>query len=518
MGRRADRARVPSLRATGEIAVLTPEAMRAWDASAIQQLGVPERVLMEAAGRTAAEALQRHFPRGRVAAAVGRGNNGGDALVLLRTLRAWGREVCAVTEPGAEVPVELLHGWEVPSEADSARAFARADVIIDGVLGTGARGAPRAAAAALIEAQNAAGRPIVALDGPSGVDLQTGQVPGVAVEAALTVTFGALKHGLVLYPGRRLAGRTLMVEIGLPPRAADAALLTPGWARTRLPPVAPNAHKGTLGTVVVVAGHEGMAGAAVLAARGALRAGAGMVRLVSSAANRVILQASVPEALFTDRTSAEVEHVCERAAAVVVGPALGLDEESGALLRRVLSSGSAPLLLDADALTHIAHEPALLEAARGRRLLLTPHPGEMSRLNGEPIASIVAAPFEHARGLAERLGVSVLLKGAPSLVATPGEITRVSVMGHSGIATGGMGDTLSGVAGTMLAMGCSAHDAAGLALVYASRAAELAGRGRGLLPPDVAEAIPAAIAEALERPNARDALPPGVLLDLPAPR
>jgi NAD(P)H-hydrate epimerase len=509
------RSTAPLLRAAAEVAVLTPEEMRAWDQGAIEQLGVPERVLMEAAGRAAAAVVQHHYPRGRVVAAVGRGNNGGDAIVLLRTLRAWGRDVCAVVQAGAELPRELLHGWELPVETDAAAAFAGAGVLVDGLLGTGARGAPREATAALIEAMNAAARPVVALDGPSGVDLDTGQVWGAAVRAVLTVTFGALKRGHVLYPGRARAGRVVLVEIGLPPLTADAALLTPAWAAARLPRIAPNAHKGTLGTVVVVAGHEGMAGAAVLAARGALRAGAGMVRLISAAANRLVLQTKVLEALFTDRAASEVEAALEKAAAVVVGPALGADAEGERLLRLVLSHGSAPLLLDADALTLLARDPALLEAARGRSVLLTPHPGEMARLTGLSVAEIVAKPFEHARALAERLGVSVLLKGAPALVATPGEATRVSVMGHSGIATGGMGDTLAGVAGTMLAMGCSAHDAAGLALVYASRAAEVAGRGRGLLPLDVSEALPAALEEAGDE---LPPLPPGVLLDLPAPR
>ena len=508
-------ARVEPLRARGEVAVVTPEAMRAWDQQAIERLGVPERVLMESAGRVAAAVVQRHYPQGRVVAAVGRGNNGGDAVVLLRTLRAWGREVCAVVLPGAEVPAALLHGWELPVASDAAAAFASAAVLVDGLLGTGATGAPREAVADLIGALNAAGPPIVALDGPSGVDLATGQAPGAAVGAALTVTFGALKRGLLLYPGRRYGGRIVLVEIGLPPLAAEAVLLTRTWAARRLPRVAPNAHKGQLGTVVIVAGHAGMAGAAVMAGHGALRAGAGMVHLVSAEANRTVLQTSLPEALFTDRAVAGLDEVFAAAAAVVVGPGFGLGAESEALLRRALATGRAPILLDADAITLIARNPALLAAAEGRSVLLTPHPGEMSRLGGQAVAEVVADPFGQARAMAERLGASVLLKGTPSVVATVGAATLVSVMGHSGIATGGMGDTLAGVAGTMLAMGSSAHDAAGLALVYCARAAEVAGRGRGLLPADVAEALPVALAEAANTPGE---LPPAVLLDLPPPR
>ena len=505
--------------AAGGVPLLTAEEMRAWDLHAIRERGIPERVLMEAAGRAAAEVVQRLQPEGRVVAAVGGGNNGGDALVLLRTLAARGREVAAVQAGGSLPDLALLHDWELEvlpaSEAEAEAAFRGAAGVVAGILGTGAKGAPRAPAAAVIEAMNASGRPVVAVDGPSGVDMTTGRAEGAAVRAAVTVAFGAPKRGLLLFPGRALAGRVVVVEIGFPPLAPGAAVarvVTDAWVRARLPRVPADAHKGTMGTVCAMAGRSGVGGAAVMVAMGALRAGAGMARVVSHADNRVVLQQAVPEALYTDRDSTEVHDALEKAAAVVAGPGMGTADADLEFLRRVARTGDAPLLLDADALTLLARSPELRREIR-RPLLLTPHPGEASRLLGRPVPQITADPFAAAAEIAARFDCAALLKGAPSLVAAPGEPVLASVAGHSGIATGGMGDTLSGVAGALLGMGCPPRDAAAIALFLCGRAAEIAGQGRSLLPRDVDAALPDAYAS-LETTTPSDL--PAALFDLRA--
>jgi hydroxyethylthiazole kinase-like uncharacterized protein yjeF len=498
------------------VPLLTALEMRAWDDHATGVLAIPDRVLMEAAGRAAAGVVQRLYPQGRVVAAVGAGNNGGDALVLLRALHGWGRDVCAIPLADRALRPELLHGWDIPiGEASEAPALlASAGVIVDGMLGTGARGAPRETAARLIEMINDAAAPVAALDGPSGVDLTDGSTPGAAVQADVTIAFGAPKRGLLLFPGRRCAGRIIAVEIGLPPLASVAArVVTPSWAHARLPAVPANAHKGTLGTVTVVAGHPGMAGAAILVGMGAARAGAGKVRFVSPRENRVILQTAVPEALFVDRDNEKLEGAFHDADAVVAGPGMGTDDSAGDALRILIERGEAPLLLDADALNLIAQDHQLLEKAGDRPRLLTPHPGEMARLMGTETGQVVADPFGAVTQAAERFGCAVLLKGMPSLVAAPGETILANVAGHSGIATGGMGDTLAGIAGAFLAQGCSPGDAAALALFFSGRAAQLAGGGRSLLPRDVAEALPAALLE----PGGHPALDIAeVCFDLPA--
>jgi hydroxyethylthiazole kinase-like uncharacterized protein yjeF len=510
----------PPFHGAARVPILTADETRAWDEHAIRARGIPEAVLMESAGRAAAAVVHRLHPRGRVVCAVGSGNNGGDAVVVARTLRAWGREVTTMPVGSRMPDAALLHGWTVDS-ADEGRmedAFRGADVIVDGLLGTGATGAPRGAYADAIAAMNGSGRPVVALDGPSGVDLTTGRAEGDAVRAAVTVTFGAPKRGLLLFSGREHAGRIVAVEIGFPPLADDAAsarLLTPAWARAILPPVPANAHKGMMGRVTIVAGRAGMAGACVLAGTGALRAGAGMAALVSPDANRMILQTSLPEALYLDRDALPDDFLAGTQA-VVAGPGMGTGDDSLALLRRIARESDAPLLLDADAVTLLARNPDLRDDIRDRLLVLTPHPGEMARLLSKPTGDITADPFGAAAQAAERFRCAVLLKGAPSLVAAPGKATLVNVAGHSGLATGGNGDVLSGVIGAFLARGMDAADAAGAALYFAGRAAEIAGRGRGLLPTDVAAALPAALLEEAAEESALGL--PGIVLDLPAAR
>jgi ADP-dependent NAD(P)H-hydrate dehydratase / NAD(P)H-hydrate epimerase len=503
--------------ACAELPLLTAAEMQAWDRRATEDGGIPERVLMEAAGRALASVVHRLYPRGPVLGVVGRGKNGGDTAIALRTLSSWGREVAAVAVPDRPPDEALLHGWSVPyiPTDEVALAFARAAVVLDGLLGTGARGAPREPQARLIVEMNTAGRPIVAVDGPSGVDLTTGHCEGECVQAEVTVTFGAPKRGLLLYPGRRQAGRIVVVEVGFPPlraRTASAGIITPGWAQACLPSVPPDAHKGTLGTVVVVAGESGVAGAAALVGTGAARAGAGKVYLVSTAENRQILQALLPEALFHERDSSGISELLDGADSVVIGPGIGTDDTAARLLERVLVTGAAPLLLDADALTLIARNESLRPGPE-RPVLFTPHPGELSRLIERTVKEITRDPFAALHEALARYGHTFLLKGSPSTVGETGRPVLVNVSGHSGIATGGMGDLLAGVAAAFLGAGCAPYVAAALALHFSGRAAEVAGRGRGLLPRDVADALPDAL---LERdPPAPDL--PGVLAELPAP-
>lgn len=498
------------------VPVLAAAEMRAWDEHSIRHTGIPEAVLMESAGRAAAAIVQRLYPAGRVVALVGGGNNGGDALVVARTLRAWGRDVVAVTVGKRSPDLALLHGWEVETRpaGELEAALAGAGVVVDGLLGTGATGAPREPEAAAIDLVTRGGVPVVALDGPSGIDLTTGGAAGPAIRADVTVTFGAPKRGLLLFPGREHAGRIVAVEVGFAPLgAAGAELITPAWAARHLPRVTANAHKGSMGRVLIVAGRGGMAGAAVLSGMGALRSGAGYSILVSPDQNREIIQSTLPEALFLDRDSL-ADDFAASASAIVAGPGMGTDEDSLALLRR-LARGDAPLLLDADALTILARNPRLRDEIE-RPLLLTPHPGEMGRLLDRPLSAVTGDAFAAAADAAERFRCTVLLKGSPSLVAEAGTPTLVNVAGHSGIATGGMGDVLSGVAGALLAVGVVPRESAALALFYAGRAAEIAGRGRGLLPRDVADALPDALSESTGPDS--DLGYPAITLDLPRAR
>ena len=514
--------------ARGLIPAATGEESSAFDRRATEELGVPETSLMECAGRSAAEILQRLHPRGEVVAVVGAGNNGGDALVALRTLAAWGRSVRAVVAADRSEPERLLHGWDVRMVRDDAPGDAAwamldgADVVIDGVLGTGVQGAPRERQERAIQAVNAADGVVVALDVPSGVDAATGAVPGGAVSAALTLAFGWPKLGTLVGEGRALRGRLLAVEIGFPPLPADhfgAALITPSWAESARPMRDSETHKYRVGTVLVVAGRPGMAGAAVLAARAALRAGAGLVYVASAPENRVVLQAAAPEAIFVD--ASDQDAVVQRATAVdavAVGPGIGTDAQGERVLEAVLQAGDQPLVLDADALTLLAagRPSSLAEVAAARPSLVTPHAGEMQRITRYTSEDILARRVDVARDAAAELGCTVLLKGLPSLVASPGAPVLLDSVGTSDLATGGMGDVLTGTAGALLARGLTPRTAGALALQGSGRAAVRAGRGEGILPVDVVAHLPDALGEA--GPGESDLDLPNVVLDLDAAR
>ena len=552
----------------GKPVVGAPTARQAarYDQRSIEDRGVPESVLMENAGRQAALIVEHLFPQGEVVALVGSGSNGGDALVCLRALAAWGRPVSAVVVGTRPSPDPVLHGWELPTtvfdagRAGAARRLERrltgAAVVVDGLLGTGIKGAPRPAHQAAIEAANRAPGAVVALDAPSGVDGTHGTIPGAAVQADATVAFGWPKLGTLLHPGRTRCGRLVAVEIGFPPRApwSDgwAELATPGWASQVLPRRSAATHKNEVGALAVVAG-PAMAGAAALAARSAFRCGAGLVR-VCGPADVADVVAAVPEVVFVaDGANApgrsleaggdvpggpgrsleaekapsasghSLEAAIEASRALVAGPGLGTDADAARRLERALAvRAGRPAVLDADALTLLSRGAAggairVGDVIGAGPVVATPHPGEMARLLGCSTAQVQRDRVAAARGLAEARGVVVLLKGAPSLVAEPGgRLLVATAQDTSDLAVAGMGDVLAGAVGAFLAQSVEPFCAAGLALDVTGRAAAACGLGPSLVPSDVIEAVPAAVAQ---RGNGRATLPfPFVVFDQDAPR
>jgi ADP-dependent NAD(P)H-hydrate dehydratase / NAD(P)H-hydrate epimerase len=489
----------------GEVYLPTAREAAAADRLAREDAGIPGRVLMESAGRAAALVLDRLYPRGRIAGVAGTGNNGGDLVVMLRVLQAWGRDVCMIAAGPKPPDAALLHGDSVPlvSGETAVAALAGADVIVDGVLGTGAAGPPRDWADPWIRRMGEAGAPVLALDLPSGVDASTGQVHGAAVRAECTVTFGWPKLGLLLHPARPHCGRLVAVEIGFPSaRPADvlARAITADWLRDNLLTRAPDAHKSSAGRLLILAGSNGLAGAAAIAVEAALRGGAGLIRVASDACNRQVLQTLVPEATFLDRDVLSDEDV-DGMHALVAGPGMGQDAAAAAALRRALAAmPGVPTLLDADALNVLATEPAALQRIAGERpLVITPHAKELSRLTGSPVDGIVADPVDAARRAAERFDCAVLLKGQPSMVAAPDGTLLVNTTGSSDVATAGMGDQLSGIVGALMAGGQQPLPAAAAGLFLSGRAADLCAMGPALTPADVS----ARLGEALADPGPR---------------
>jgi NAD(P)H-hydrate epimerase len=510
------------------IPVATAEEMRRADRRAIEALGVTGLVLMENAGRAAADALERVFGRvggRRVVVVAGKGNNGGDGFVVARQLA--GRDarvdVWLVARPeevrgDALVNLEVLRraGLPLSEVSDTAglerlhNALAGADVVVDALLGTGVTGPATGLVADAIAAMNEAGRPVCALDLPSGLSADRGTLVGPTVRARLTVTFGLLKRGLVLYPGAELAGRIELVDLGVPREwLADGlpvALLETEDVRGVLPRRVADAHKGRFGHLLVVAGSVGKTGAAALVCLGALRAGVGLVTCALPATQQPVVAGYLAEAMTEPlaETSAQtlagksldrLLELAQRMDAVAVGPGVGLPPETQAMVRDLVRLVERPMVVDADALTALAGHLGLVREARGPRLL-TPHPGEAARLLGERVAEIQEERIESARRLASATGAVVALKGAGTAVAAPGGDVTLNPTGNPGMATGGTGDVLTGVAGALLAQGLPPAAALRAAVYLHGLAGDRAAAERGpvgLRAGDVAEALPGAI-------------------------
>ena len=494
------------------------------DAAAIAG-GVSSRALMQAAGRAAADLVLSRFPlessRG-VAVFAGPGNNGGDAWVVAAELARRGVRV-RVAEVSPSRTTDAIAEREAASAVlTHAVPDGSEGVLIDGLLGTGARGAPHGAIADAIgrmdflRSDDRAGTRVVALDVPTGVDATTGDAPGAHVRAHLTVTFGAMKRGLLV--NRDAAGAIIAVDIGLGAGAAHSGdampLMDAGMARDAVPPIPGSAHKGVRKRLAIVGGSVGMAGSVILAARGALRSGIGMVKLLVSAESIAAVQAAEPVAMAAPwpESDAELRELFLWANVLLIGPGLGLGARPRAFVERLLREWRGPVVLDADALTAFkgdaAHLGTLLE---GRPAVITPHAVEFSRLAGVNPEEVNARRFEIAGELARTIHATVLLKGVPTIISD-GSATDVSASGTPVLATAGSGDVLGGIVATLLAQGSNARSSAAAAAWIHGRAAEIAARGqvRGVNLHDVIDALRDAWTLAVP------VLPAPILAELPA--
>ena len=468
------------------LSVTNARESRARDSAAIA-LGVPSRALMQRAGAAAAGEITRLFGNALANGVVvyaGPGNNGGDGWVVARCLAACGVRVHVV--PVVEPTTEDARAERALAQRvlDAARP-ANARVIVDALLGTGVGGAPRGAIAEAIRdiaRARDAGASVVALDLPTGVDADTGHADG-AVRADVTLTFGTMKRGLLIARGN--AGHILLLDIGLPPGdESTPSLVTPAWVRHVVPPIPADAHKGVRRKLVIVGGQLGMAGAAIYAARAAMRSGIGMVRVVVARECVPIVQAAAPHAIARAWPSERPEDVDDAivhwADGVLLGPGLGDSPQSRAMVERVLRAWRGPVVVDADGLNVFKGEAAKLGSLlAGRPALLTPHAMELARLYGANPQEVLVRRFDIAGELARVAHAAVLLKGVPTIVADAAGGRRVSAAGTPALAAAGSGDLLAGVAATLLTqLGDGLAAGAAAAWVH-GRAAELASAGRG---------------------------------------
>lgn len=481
----------------------TAAGVRELDRRAIEDHGVEGYRLMGRAGAAAFRLLCLRWPGcRRLAVFAGGGNNGGDALVVARLAHVAGITTDVVV---SRAPEELrgsaarawadfvaAGGQAIPlSELDCSAA----DVIVDGILGTGLDRPVRGTAAQMIERINAASRPVLALDIPSGLSADSGAILGCAVRGHATLTFIGHKRGLFTGQGPAVTGPVFCDDLGVPAAIYDGVepwieVLDDERGGTELPRRAPTAHKGDAGRILVIGGNTGMAGAVRLAAETALRIGAGLVTVATQPSHAPSLTAARPELMVhgVAAPEAELAPLLKAADTVVIGPGLGRDDWAEAALATTLDQAAGrPLVVDADGLNIVATQGRAVP----RNSVLTPHPGEAGRLLGDSGATVQQDRFAALDGLVERFGASVVLKGAGTLIAGPGERTALLASAHPALATGGTGDVLAGAIGGLLAQGCQPVAAArGAVWLHARAARAVVGEADcGLIAGDLAAAI-----------------------------
>ncbi|MDX1733164.1 MAG: NAD(P)H-hydrate dehydratase [Halioglobus sp.] len=485
----------------------TAEQTRALDRSAIKEHGIPGITLMARAADTAFRHLLRMWPEpGALQVLCGTGNNGGDGFLVADLAHKRGIPVVVwqLGDAGKIGGDAALARQQALANGVTVREFQGAPldpaaVVVDAMLGTGLGGDVRGDYATAIDLVNACDAPVLAVDIPSGLCADTGRVLGTAVRADLTVTFIGLKRGLFSLQAPDHTGEIQFSDLGVPAQVYEEVESTLSRLELeplleRVPPRPAASHKGMYGTVLVVGGDVGMAGAAAMAAEAALRCGAGLVRVATRPQHVAALVARTPEAMATGVESGEeIVPLLQSADVLVVGPGLGQGEWSRYLLRECVATGK-PLVLDADALNLLA-AGELEHQALPQDCLMTPHPGEAARLLGSTGAAVQGDRFAAAEELQQRYGGVVVLKGNGTLVADGNEVMLCDY-GNPGMASGGMGDVLSGILGGLLAQALPAAEAAALAVCLHGAAADMAAQEgeRGLLATDLMPGLRALLA------------------------
>ncbi len=472
---------------------VTAREMREMDQNTIDAFGIPGRVLMENAGRGAARILIERYPdahRMAIGVMAGRGNNGGDGFVMARCLSEQGARVTvyllgaservsgdAAANLGLLAPlgIPVIEAAEEGAFRENDAAMTRQDLWVDAIFGTGLNAPVAGHYRTAIDWLNRSGRPVFAVDIASGLDADTGQILGTAVRADTTATFAYPKVGHLVYPGAAHTGHLEVIDIGIPRRIADA--VNPRQSLTTRETVAagfrrrpPETHKGDAGHLLVVAGGIGKTGAAAMAARAALRTGAGLVTVGTPEAANPILEGLIIEAMTAPLPQTAEGALSETAAepirsllagkrCLALGPGIGTAPETRRLVEFLVSTCTVPMVIDADGLNALAGQLALL-ARKNAPVILTPHPGEMARLCGIPTAEVQKDRIGCARRFATANDVILVLKGARSLVAFPDGRIAINTTGNPGMAAGGMGDVLTGIIAGLITQGHSPESAA----------------------------------------------------------
>jgi NAD(P)H-hydrate epimerase len=511
--------------------IATAQQIKNIDRRAIKEFGIPGPVLMENAATAVMTEMERFFDGlagVRVGIICGKGNNGGDGLALARRLSIRGVAVrvallasFSAVSGEAKVNLSILRKTDVQiTQNASARSLsdiiAWSDIVVDAMLGVGLSSPLKGLFLQAVDMINSAGKPVVTIDIPTGINADTGAIMGAAIMADLTVTMALLKRGLVLLPGAKYAGEVRVADIGIPTEVVDkekitVALLNRGYAWGMISPRELDTHKGDFGHLMLIAGSPGKAGAAIMAARSALRTGAGLVSVAAPNNIVPIVQSQITEAMCIPSAESiegtlglgseeELLKAAVGMSACAIGPGLSTHYETVQVIRNLIQQLTIPMVIDADGLNAVAGFTDILKRAKAP-VIMTPHPGEMGRLMGISSAEVQKDRLRIAAEFAAKYKVILVLKGAGTVVACPDGKVFINSTGNPGMATGGTGDALTGMIGGLLAQGYPAKQAACLGVYLHGLAGDLAAKEKsemGMIAGDLIEKIPDAIKKTMD--------------------
>jgi NAD(P)H-hydrate epimerase len=509
--------------------LVTANEMQQMDRRTIESFGIPGRVLMENAGRGATRFFFEQFSNlknKRIGVIAGRGNNGGDGFVIARYLAQSGVAVQVYllaannqVRGDAAANLDLLKPLEIPLiEIPDENSFsahqsdmADLDIWIDAILGTGLKSDVKGYFQTVIDFINALNKPVFAVDIPSGLNSDTGQPCGTCIRASATATFGFAKTGHMTYPGAGCTGELKIVDIGIPPYIVETVgpkqfFLTADLIKSYLKPRVEDAHKGTTGHLLVVAGSPGKTGAASMTSISALRAGAGLVTLGIGQSLNAVLEAQMLEAMTVPLPESRdgalgesafntIQKLMSGKKCLAIGPGLGQASETRKLVRKIIKESQIPVVVDADGINNLAGQVQILKSA-SVPIILTPHPGEMARLLDVDVGKIQQDRINCARNVAVDLNVHVVLKGARTVIAHPDGRIFINATGNAGMASGGMGDVLTGIIAGQIVQGFSPESAAHVGVYLHGAAADSLAQSigpYGYLAGEVMRAVPGEI-------------------------
>jgi len=507
--------------------VANAEEMQELDRKAIETYRIPGMILMENAGRGAAEVISNTFPdihKKKIAIIAGKGNNGGDGFVIARYLLNQGVSVkvylltdSKALRGDAETNFNILQRMKgevisVPSSKDYVKLkkdLEKFDILVDGIFGTGLDAEVRGYYREVIDHLNTLQRPIVAIDIPSGLDADTGKPLGTAIRASLTITLGLPKVGQLIPPGIDYVGELKVIDIGIPKRLVEEEKIPTHLLEEKeikrwlCIPRDPDTHKGDYGHLLVIAGSVGKTGAAAMACQAALRMGAGLVTLAIPKSLNGIMEMKLTEVMteplpetpkqtLSLRAFSAIVRLCENKKAVIIGPGLGTFKETQSLVLKLIKALGVPIILDADGLTALATQPKTLPITN-RSLILTPHPGEMARLMRSQVKEVLEDRIGVSRNFSQSHHVHLVLKGHPTLISTPKGEVFINPTGNPGMASGGTGDVLTGMIGGLVCQGFDILPSLQIAVYLHGLAGDEGAQERGeksLIATDIIEKIP----------------------------